>query len=171
MKALTMTDTSISRELLLRMAKEIPGAWIGIRISAYLLLLSGWKSSQIASLFGVSRWSVVKWIHKANEKGVDAPKEGKRSGRPPKVDENCRKALEEALSKSPKEFGIHRASWSGVVVVEYLKRVHGVKIHVVHAQRLIRKLGYTLKRPVYRYIQAQDKGVKEFREAVKKSIR
>jgi len=40
---------------LLRMADEIPGAWMGIRIAAYLLLLKGWRSSQAADLFGLSR--------------------------------------------------------------------------------------------------------------------
>ncbi len=68
MKALSITNTNVTSESLLQMAEEIPGAWIGIRIAAYLLLLSGWKSSQVAFLFGITRWSVVKWIYKANEK-------------------------------------------------------------------------------------------------------
>ena len=46
MKALTITNEAVTREALLEMAEKIPGAWIGIRIAALLLLLEGWKSSQ-----------------------------------------------------------------------------------------------------------------------------
>ena len=81
------------------------------------------------------------------------------------------KELDEALSKSPQDFGIPRAQWDGVVFVEYLKKTHHVDIHVRHAQRLIKKLGYSLRRPIYRYAQAKKEGVGEFRETLKKSPR
>jgi len=51
MKALTITNPDLTKERLLQKAGKIPGAWIGIRIAVYLLLLSGWKSSQVAELF------------------------------------------------------------------------------------------------------------------------
>jgi transposase len=59
--------------------------------------------------------------------------------------------------------------WDGVVVVEYLKRFHHITVQVRHAQRLIKKLGYSLRRPMYRYVQATEAGVKEFHAAVKKT--
>ena len=82
MRALTLTHKGMTTEALLRMAGEIPGAWIGIRIAAYLLLLKGWRSSQVADLFGVSRCAVVKWIRKGNESGVEAVEDRFRPGRP-----------------------------------------------------------------------------------------
>ena len=47
MKALTITNEAVTREALLEMAEKIPGAWVGIRIAALLLLLEGWKSSEL----------------------------------------------------------------------------------------------------------------------------
>jgi len=44
MKALTISHIDITKELLLRKAEKTPGAWVGIRIAALLLVLSGWKS-------------------------------------------------------------------------------------------------------------------------------
>ena len=70
MKALSITNESVKREALLQMAQEIPGAWIGLRIAGILLILEGWNSTQVAELFDVSRWSVVKWIRRINEEGV-----------------------------------------------------------------------------------------------------
>lgn len=169
MRALSIRHSSITRESLLRMAEEIPGAWIGIRIAAYLLLLSGWKSSQVAQLFGLTRWAVVKWIYKANQEGTESVKDRPRSGRPSKVDEGLRKELEGVLSRSPREFGIPRVRWDGIVVREYVKRFHRTTIHVRHAQRLIRDLGYSLRQPIYRFVQAKEKGLKEFHSELKKT--
>ena len=52
MKALTLRNPSLTKEILLQKADETPGAWIGIRIAGLLLILSGWKSTQVAEWFG-----------------------------------------------------------------------------------------------------------------------
>jgi transposase len=169
MKALTLSHPTVTRDILLRKADETPGAWIGIRIAGLLLILSGWKSTQVAELFGLTRWAVVKWIRKANSGGVEMVNDRARSGRPSHFDENVMKKLDEALSKSPQDFGISRAQWDGMVFVEYLKKTHHIEIHVRHAQRLIKKLGYSLRRPMYRFVQSKQEGVEEFRETLKKS--
>lgn len=169
MRALTLSHASLSRENLLRKADEIQGAWVGIRIAALLLLLSGWKSTQVAELFGLTRWAVVKWIQKANAEGTEMVTDRERSGRPSQFDDELMKKLDGVLSKSPQEFGIRRAKWDGVVLVEYLKKTHRIEIHVRHAQRLIKKLGYSLRRPIYRFVQATDEGVPEFQKTLKKT--
>ena len=169
MKALDLTHPGLTQENLLRKAEETPGAWMGIRIAGLLLMLSGWKSSQVAELFGLTRWAVVKWMHKANREGVESVQDHPRSGRPSRFDESLLQELDEVLSKSPQEVGFPRSRWDGVVLVEYLKKTYRIQIHVRHAQRLMRKLGYTLRRPVYRFVQATDEGVREFQEQVKKT--
>ena len=80
MKALTITNESVTREDLLELAHRIPGAWVGIRIAAVLLFLEGWKTTRIAELFDISRWSMVKWIHRVNEEGFSGIPTKKRYG-------------------------------------------------------------------------------------------
>ena len=169
MKALEITNKSITRESLLKMAEKIPGAWIGLRIAAMILILEGWKSTQVASLFDVSRWSVVKWIQKVNDQGIQGIEEGQRSGRPSRMNKEIEKDLEDALSRDPREFGLKRNRWDGIVVVEYIERVHGVKIKVRQAQRWIKRLGFSLKMPIYKYAQATDEGVEAFGKTLKKT--
>ncbi len=169
MKALTVSNKSVTRKALLEMAEMIPGAWMGIRIAALLLILEGWKSSQIARLFDLTRWSVVKWIQRVNEQGVSGLEEKERSGRPCRLDPNVQQALEKALEREPREFGLKRNRWDGIVVVEYLERFHGIKIQVRQAQRWIRRLGFSLRRPIYSYVQATTEGVEEFRKTLKKT--
>ena len=169
MKALTITNEAVTREALLEKGEKIPGAWVGIRIAALLLLLEGWKSSEVASLFGLTRWSVVRWIQGVNERGILAIESKKQPGRPCRLDEEIQKALENDLEKSPKALGLKRNRWDGVVVVEYLERIHGVRLKVRQAQRWIRRLGFSLRQPIYRYAQATTEGVEEFRKTVKKT--
>ena len=169
MKPLTITNEAVTREALLELAEKIPGAWVGIRIAALLLLLEGWKSSAVASLFGLTRWSVVKWIQGVNERGIVALESKKQAGRPCRLDARIQQALENDLEKSPRALGLKRNRWDGVVVVEYLERVHGVRLKVRQAQRWIRRLGFSLRQPIYRYAQATTEGVEEFRKTVKKT--
>lgn len=169
MRALQLTNKQVTRQALLKMAEIVPGAWAGIRIAGLLLILSGWRSTQVAKLFGLSRWSVVKWIRHANREGTAMVEDQVRPGRPSRLSASCKHALERALQKSPKEVGIERARWDGIVVVEYLKRFHQVTIRVRRAQILLHELGYVLKQPVYKYVQASQKGVKSYQTALKKT--
>ncbi len=169
MKALSMTNEMVTRGALLKMAERIPGAWVGLRIAAILLVLEGWKSSQIARLFDVTRWTVVKWIQRVSEQGPLGLEEKKRPGRPARMDKRIQGELEKALERDPRGFGLKRNRWDGIVVVEYLRRVHGIRLEVRQAQRWIRRLGFSLRRPIYRYAQATAEGVEEFRKAVKKT--
>ena len=168
-EAVDVISSRVDPRRSLEFGRVIPGAWVGIRIAAFLLMLTGWKSTQLAELFGLSRWGAVKLIQKGNREGLDAIVDHPRPGRPSQIDEKVLAALDEALSKSPQDCGLSRSRWDGVVVAEYLKRSHSIKIHVRHAQRIIRKLGYTLRRPIYQYVQATDEGVAEFQEELKKT--
>ena len=77
----------------------------------------------------------MKWIHKVNEEGLAGIQDKKRLGRPFRLTEKIQKELEEALEKSPMEFGLKLNLWDGIVVVEYLERFHGVHLKVRRDQR------------------------------------
>jgi transposase len=169
MKPLSVTNPEVSRESLLRFAERVPGAWLGIRIAAIVLILEGFRSTQVAELFDLGRWSVVKWIQRVNAEGISGLEEKPRPGRPARLDETIRKDLDEALQRDSREFGLKRNRWDGICVTEYLEKVHGVRVRVRQAQRWIRRLGFSLRQPVHRYAQATMDGVEEFRETIKKT--
>ena len=169
MHALQLSNKEVTREGLLKMAEMVPGAWVGIRIAGLLLMLSGWRSTQVAALFGLSRWGVLKWIQHANKEGTAMVEDQERPGRPSRLSESCKDDLKKAIQVPPKHFGIQRSRWDGLVVVEYLRRFHKVNIRVRRAQLLMHELGYTLKQPMYRYVQASEKGVKTFSSRLKKT--
>jgi transposase len=169
MKALKVNNTKVTKQALLEMAQQDSSTWLGIRIAAGLLILEGWTSTQIAELFVVSRWSVVQWIQRLNQEGITGLLEKNRSGRPVRITESIQSRLEKALMKDPREAGLSRNRWDGIAVAEYLEREHGVQLKVRQAQRWIKRLGFSLRRPIYRYVQATSEGVETFSEGIKKT--
>ena len=169
MKPLKISHAGVTRKALLGMADSIPGAWMGIRIAGLLLLLSGWKSTAVSQLFGLSRQAVVDWIRKANQLGFDSIHDVARSGRPTRLDRAAQQKLEKALRQSPEIFGLKRTRWDGMVIVEFLRKECNVELKPRQARNWLKRLGFVLKRPVYRYLQASNKGVARFRHGLKKN--
>jgi transposase len=169
MNTLTLTHPAITRKQLLKQAEEIPGAWVGIRIAALLLMMSGWRSPAISELLGLTRKGVTDWIHKANKEGLKSLVDQPRPGRPARMDAKAAAKLEEALSRSPQEYGLSRSRWDGVVVVEFLQKNLGVALQPRQARNWMHRLGFVIRRPTYRYIQATKQGISEFNRDVKKN--
>ena len=168
MKPLQLLHPEITRQSLLQQAELIKGAWIGFRIAGLLLLLSGWKSTAVAKLLNLSRQSVIGWINKANRQGLSCLEDDARPGRPGQLNENVVQQLEEALARSPEEYGLSRFRWDGIVVVEFLKRRLDISLKPRQARNWLKKLGYVKKRPVHGYLQAPGHSVEGFRKGLKK---
>jgi len=169
MKALRIEQTEVTRERLLALAKQIPGAWIGLKIAALLLVLEGQHPGWISALFGLSRMTLVNWIHGVNQAGVQAIIPDRQPGRPTQLTPAVRKRLERDLEKPPREFGLNRASWDGPTLMVHLKKHFGLKLQVRQAQYWLHSLDYSLKRAGYVYLQARAKDARRFRRELKKT--
>ncbi len=154
MKALSLAHKEATREGLLTLAKQVPGAWTGIKIAALLLVLEGQRPGQINALFGLSRMALERWIRGVNQDGIQAVIPKPRPGRPTQLTPVMKQQLEHHLEKSPQEFGLTRAAWDGLTLVVHLKESFGVKLKVRQAQKWLHRLGYSLKRAGYVYLQA-----------------
>ena len=169
MKALSITQTEITQEKLLDMARQIPGAWVGLKIAALLLVLEGQRPGWISSSFGLSRMTLSNWVHGVNQKGTASLIHQPQPGRPTQLTPSVRKQLKQNLGKSPQEFGLARASWDGQTMVVHLKKEFGIKLKVRQAQYWLHYLGYSLKRAGYVYLQARAKDARRFRRELKKT--
>src|ERR1700681_746005 len=107
--SLQLADPVTKRRELLALAERVPGAWIGLKIAALLLLVEGQRPRWIAEVLGLTRMSLSRWIHAVNEQGVDSLVPQPKPGRPAKV----RRELSAHLERSPQEFGLNRVQWDG----------------------------------------------------------
>ena len=166
---LMLTHPEASRERLLAMVRLIPGAHMGIKIAALLLILEGQRPGWVADVLGLTRQSLNLWMHGVNDRGVKALVAVKQPGRPPRLTSKVQQQLEADLEKSPSEFGLPRMRWDGPTLVVYLKRQFGITLKVRQAQSWMHQLGYRLKRAGYTYLQAKSEEAKRFHQALKKT--
>ncbi len=169
MKALSLTDKVTTRQALLALAKQVPGAWIGIRIAALLLVLEGQHPGWINALFGLNPTTLERWIHLVNKGGSKALITKRPAGRPPGLSVDVQRHLKGDLAESPQKFGLPRVAWDGPTLVVYLKERFGVELKVRQAQNWMHRLGYSLKRASYVYVQARKKDAREFQQELKKT--
>ncbi len=83
---LHLTHPEATRARLLGVAKTIPGARLGLKIAALLLLLEGQRPGWIVEVLGLTRMSLTRWIHGVNGAGLAAlvpkPRPGRRASPP-----------------------------------------------------------------------------------------
>lgn len=120
-------------------------AWFHFKVFAVNMFLSGCPVSQISAMAGVSKVTVTGWIKTADKQGFDALKPKQHSGRPPKLSEEQRTAIDFALRSDPKDFGFK--VWDGPSLSSYISNTFGVQICVRQCQRLFHSLGYSHSRP------------------------
>jgi transposase len=159
----------VTRESLVAFAKTIPGAWLGLKVAALLLIVEGQRPGWTAQVLGLTRMSLNRWIRAVNADGIEALKSKPRPGRPSRLTPQIAQEVEHHLEQSPQDFGLNRARWDGPTLVEHLKRRYGLKLKVRQAQMWMHQLGYRLKRASYVYLQARAKDAKQFRRELKKT--
>lgn len=169
MRALSITHRDVTRHRLLNLANEVPGAWVGLKIAALLLVLDQQRPGWITKVLGLTRMSLTRWVHAVNRHGVHPVKPIPPPGRPPKLTATVRRVLATHLERSPQTLGLPRAQWDGLVLVEHVKRHFGIALHVRQAQRWLHQLGYRLKRAGYVYVQARAEDAKRFQRRLKKT--
>jgi transposase len=167
--SLTLTHPEATREVLLAFARKTPGASIGIKVAALLLILEGQRPKWIIDILGLTRQSLNNWMHSVNEQGVAALKALPRPGRPTQLSEKIQRVLESKLERSLLEFGLNRVRWDGPTLVAHMKRQFGIKLKVRQAQMWMYHLGYRLKHSSYAYLQARSEEAKRFSRALKKT--
>lgn len=167
MKALSLADKEQTRQALLTLAKRVPGAWIGIKIAALLLVLEGQRRGWIAALFGMSRTNVERWIHEVNETGVQSLVHQPGAGRPARLSPALQRQLAQDLEEQPRKFGLPRATWDGPMLMVHLREHFGVQLKERQAQNWLHRFGYSLKRAGYVYVQARKEDARTIRRALK----
>ena len=155
---LTLTHPEGSRDHLLSLSRKMPGAYVGIKIAAFLLILEGQRPEWIAQVLGVTRQSLNLWIHRINEQGLISLRRMEKPGRPTRLTQEMCQELQQQLEKSPVEYGLRRTRWDGPTLKVHLKRHFGIRLKVRQVQYWMHRLGYGRKGAGRSYFQTKQGG-------------
>lgn len=159
----------MTKERLAALAKEIPGAWIGLKIAAMLLVLEGQRPSWISAVLGITRMSLNRWTRAVSKDGIDAIKPKPKTGRHARITPKIAEQVKNHLAHSPQKFGLNRFYWDVPTLATHLQRQFGVKLKVRQAQNWMHQLGYSIKRSSHVYLQARTEDARLFYKVLKKT--
>ena len=147
MRKLQIEDAEVIRIAIQQKIERSEESRYDHRLHGLLLVTAGHSCREVAALFGENGTTVQRWVNRFEKGGLDALREGERSGRPRTLDAKDWRKLQSDLRKTPRDFDLAATLWDGPVLSEHLRRRYGVNLGVRQCQRLFRDLGFRLRKP------------------------
>src|SRR3954468_14340475 len=125
-----------------------------------------------AASWGVARATVYGWLARCREGGKDALRARPVPGRPPKLSgERMRRLYTLIAGADPRQLGVGFALWTRDMVRTLIRREFKVSLSAVSVGRLLRTLGLSPQRPLWRAWQADPDAVQRWRDEEFPAIR
>jgi len=159
MRKLQIEDAEVMRIAIQQEIARCEESRYDHRLHGLLLIAGGQSCRQVAHLFGEDGTTVQRWVRRFEQGGLDALRDGERSGRPRALDGARWRKLRGELQKSPRQFHLAATLWDGPVLCEHLRRRYGVDLGVRQCQRLIRQMGFGLRKPARRVAQTNPRKI------------
>lgn len=129
------------------------------------LVLSGLSPSFLSKYCAESKNTITLWVKTADEKGFDALRTKKQTGRPSKLSSEEMAQIKSVIEEdAPKKYGY--SVWDGPSLSDFILKTYSVSLCVRQCQRLLHALGFSLVRP--QVFPGKSMSNKEERENFKK---
>jgi transposase len=136
-----------------------------MRLRAVDAVESGVHPEDVAASLGMGRGMVYGWLAKYREGGKDALRARPVPGRPPKLSgEQMRRLYALIAGADPRQLEFGFALWTRDLVRELIRREFHVSLSAVSVGRLLRTLGLSPQRPLWRAWQADPDAVQRWRD-------
>lgn len=126
---------------------------------------AGESPEVVAAGLGINRRAIYRWLQAYHYGGEDALAAKPIPGAPPKLDARQMARLARMIhEKTPLQFKFEFALWTLAIIRELIKRTFDVRLSEVSVGRLMKRLGFTPQRPLYRAWQQDPALVEHWRE-------
>lgn len=135
-----------------------------MRMSAIARVEAGESPEKVIEGLGLNRRTIYKWLAAYHYGGEDALKAKPIPGAPPKLDGTQMAKLAKIIrDKNPLQLKFEYALWTLAIIREVIRRQFDVSLSEVSVGRLMKRLGFTPQRPLYRAWQQDAKLVDQWR--------
>lgn len=122
-----------------------------MRMQGVKMVRSGTPPSTVAQQFGVSVRAVFKWMAAFAEGGQNALQAKEGAGRPPKVTpEQMQWIANTVRDQTPDQFRFEFGLWTLRLIGQLIEREFGMTLTLPTLGKVMRQLGFTAQRPLYR---------------------
>jgi len=130
-----------------------------LRLAAVRRVEAGESPEAVATGLGMNRRQIYRWLEAYHYGGDEALKAKPIPGAPAKLDARQMAQLSKIIqTKNPLQLKFSYALWTLAMIRELIRRDFGVALSEVSVGRLMRRLGFSPQRPLYRAWQ-QDPGL------------
>jgi transposase len=143
-----------------------------LRLRAVEQVEAGAHPEEVAKTLGLHRKTVYGWLAKFREGGREALAARPVPGRPPKLSgAQIARLYELVVGSDPAQFSFEFALWTREMVRQVIRREFKVALSVVSVGRLLRTMGLSPQRPLYRAYQQNPEAVERWKEEQFPAIR
>jgi transposase len=143
-----------------------------LRLRAVDQVQAGAHPEDVASALGLHRKTVYGWLAKFREGGRDALVAKPVPGRPPKLSgAQIARLYEWIVGSDPAQFSFEFALWTREMVRQVIRREFQISLSVVSVGRLLRTMGLSPQRPLYRAYQQNPEAVQRWKDEQFPAIR
>ncbi len=133
------------------------------RKRAWELKQAGWKQKDIAVALGVTEGAVSQWMKSGREGGEAALKAHPAKGAPPRLTAEQQAHIPMVLAKGASAYGFRGEVWNSRRLAVAIRREFGVSYHPDHCGYLVRKMGYSMQKPVQRATQRNEQATQRWK--------
>jgi transposase len=131
-----------------------------LRIRAVGQIEHGAHPEEVAAALGMTRAAVYGWLARYREGGLDALRAKPVPGRPPTLSgAQLARLYGLVVGNDPRQLQFAFALWTRAMIRELIRREFDVRLSEVSVGRLLRKLGLSPQRPLYRAYQQNPQAV------------
>ena len=136
-----------------------------LRQTAVKRVEAGESPEFVAQGLGINRRTIYRWLAAYHYGGEQALKARPIRGAPPKLNAKQMAKLSRIVrTKNPLQLDFEFALWTLAMIRELIKREFDVRLSEVSVGRLMKRLGFTPQRPLYRAWQQDPALVEQWRE-------
>jgi transposase len=135
-----------------------------LRMAAVRRVEAGESPEAVAAGLGINRRTIYRWIEAFHYGGESALKAKPIPGAPPKLDARQMARLARIVhTKNPLQLNFEFALWTLAMIRVLIRREFDVSLSEVSVGRLMRRLGFSPQRPLYRAWQQDPARVERWR--------
>lgn len=126
------------------------------------MFASGATQAEVAHLLEVSRVTAMRWHQAWSKRGAAGLELAERLGRPPQLGPKDLDRIDRQLRRGAQALGYETDLWTLQRVAEVIEDRTGVRYHVGHVGRVLRRMGWSLQRPTTRARERDEEAIQQW---------
>jgi transposase len=145
---------------------------IGIRLYAIYQVSLGQPSRKLEELYNTSFKQITNWVHQFEKEGIDGLRDKAGRGRKAKLNSLQLQRIKDLLLKeTPADHGFNSATWTGPLLIEWIKKQYGLEYKKAQIYNIIKSLGFSYQKGKGIFPEADEQKQEIFKEGLKKTAR